>query len=370
MIIQVATTLRRRCAVLLMLVLVLAPPLPAGAQNLHHELGAPELTVLVTPVEPWLQQQVVQSIRLESALPFDALEVHLGDVEGAEIVELVRPSVREFESWGVRGHVYETSRAIFPTRSGPLRLPAVHIVGATSDRSGRVEPFERRGEPVALEVRPRAGDLDERDWLVASAVTMSEQWSTPPAALRTGQIATRTLRVRAAGVAGEHIPPLTMPVSQGIEVAAHEPVRRTEITDIGLVGYLEQTFDVRVATAQTTDISGIYLPWWHGAAGTAQRATARAYRIEPLPADVEGMVKNLLAEARVRHESRQRELLHGLYGVAGLLVLLLVLARLPGRAGRAIRRGLGTVADAAIGRRDELPDIGYPDTEGPGPRRG
>ncbi|MGB7298619.1 MAG: hypothetical protein WBD34_04820 [Burkholderiaceae bacterium] len=332
--------------------------LPCVVQAQEMRFRIPLLTVTLSPQVVRVQQQLVQSIRLESNFPFQSMRVDFGEPADAEIVELQAAGTREFKTWANAGWVYEASRAFFPARSGQLTVPAVHITGETLLPSGVRQAFDVRSEPVQLEVGTPTLDMTGEPWLVGDQVTITERWSVLPDLLRAGEIAIRTIEVRAEGVTGQHIGDLKMPVSLGLQVLPGRVSRRTEITSGTAIGFLSQDFEIRVLNDTKTDISPVQIAWWDARENRKRRSAVRAYRVEPLPADVQAIVAQIIGDEHAKRLRSARTLMWLIVGGATMLSFLSVLLLLFAPVRRVVTRQIGALADFLFGPSQSLPEIG------------
>lgn len=338
----------------------------AHSESIPHP-KLPELFVVLEPLRAHVQQQIVQRIRLQSPDPFDALVIDIGEPADADIIGLQTPRIRHFEAWGNRGFVWETARAIIPTRSGTFDMPAIRISGHVSRADGSRSPFVRQWPARTVTIEPPAVDMQNDPWLVASEVTMTEDWSAQPPALRTGDIARRTIDVVVTGIDGSRLPDLVMPVSQGITVLPGAVERSTEVTDDGLIGRLRQQFDVRIETEGVTDISPVQLAWWHADENRLQRTAVRAWRIEPLASNALERAELRIREAASDRARAQRYLAMMLFVALVLSVAGLRFVLRRDRAQQRFGRLLRHAADALLGPRVHLPllsaEVSAPDTD-------
>lgn len=340
---------RRRLAAALFAYTLFGLPCPRGFAAPYER---PELTVRVLPAQPYVQQQVVQSVSLVSLHPFEALDVTLPDVDGARVVTVVTPNVRRFHNYGLEGYAYRVVRAIFPERSGPLDLGAVRIDGEIGLKGQPDVAFRRRGDPITLDVEPIPSRFDAPVWLVARRIGIDERFSQPLHTVRGGETLERRVALTAEGVLAEQLPDLRHPAVPGLQVFTGPVTRDTEHTDDGVVGHLTQSFAIRFDTSDPVTLPSVGIDWWDGRARDARRSATPLHRVEPLPADVAQRVASAMAEARARH-ARQRASLIGV-GVAAAGLLLgggawLVLSLLHARPAdrrlrRALRHGRGPAA--------------------------
>ncbi|MGH1357171.1 MAG: hypothetical protein ACRBC3_00265 [Burkholderiaceae bacterium] len=345
------------------LIVITALTLPFSvntAAQSKRTLGKPELSVLVSNQDhARINQQIIQQIRIETAYPFDSLRVELGTIANAETVELHTPTTRAFESWGVEGFVYETSRAIFAQHPGELILPMVTARGRFTDDLGVEHSFKLSHEPETVPIQGRAIELINEPWLVASEVRISEQWSTDPHQLKAGEVAQRIVTAEVVGSLAEMITAMVMPTGTGIQVLPGPVTRRNDITDRGVTGTITQQYDVRIASEQLSDIPPMQLIWWNDQKQRVDRSTVRGWRIEPILPQRSSLVRDLLDQAQ-QGRDRGRALLLLLVVPALILTLLIrIIARRQQRWSAMMRRASKVMATSMLGPVTELPDIGF-----------
>ncbi len=300
--------------------MLISNPLLAQENSVPEE---PTLIVRITPPKPYLQEEIVQVVRVIAPHPFEELVLDLPTIPDAEIVTLQQPRNRKFQTYGGEGYIYETRRAIFPKKSGELRIPPVRISGSIGISRNEKKPFVLRSEGKVMDVRPPPDAFTEDWWLVARDVKIDQGWSQSLETLRVGDRVTRSISVTVAGVTGAHLPELEQGRSTGLTVLPGRTERSTEITPGGVVGKIERTFDIRVDVDQPINISPVRVVWWNTNTEIERRSAAPAVRLEPLPRDVEGLVSELMTEAAIARDNSRS----GIFAIAlSSLALLIGLA--------------------------------------------
>lgn len=297
--------------VLLAVVLGTAGSMPTLAQDTQVVPEKPELAVRITPPEPYVQEQIVQTIRVVAAHVFEELVLDLPPVEGADVITLQKPKTRKFATYGGEGYIFETRRAIFPRSSGKLHIPMVRVSGAVGISKNERESFALKSAPAVIEIKPPPADFSEDDWLVARKVEIEERWSKPPDELRVGDHVTRFVEATVTGATGGHIPELDHGRSSGVTILPGQIERSTEVTANQVVGKISRAFELRIDTDQPINISPVRLVWWNTDSEIEWRSAAKSVRIEALPRDVEKLVEELMAEADQAHKT-------GRYGVMAI----------------------------------------------------
>jgi hypothetical protein len=284
----------------------------------------PTLTVRLSPQEPYLQEQIVQVIRLIAPHPFEEIVLDLPPVEGAETITIQKPKNRKFETYGGEGYIYETSRAIFPKQSGRLQIPAVRISGSIAIGRNEQEAFALRQDATSLDVLPPDPSFSEDWWLVAGDVEISEAWSKPLEELRVGDHVMRKIDIAVSGVTGAHLPELEQGRSNGLTILSGRTERKTEIESGRVVGKISRTFDIRIDADQPINISPVRLVWWNTNTEREIRSAAPATRIEPLPRDVETLVASVMEQARLEQERGRLGLTAAALGLTTVIGALLI----------------------------------------------
>jgi hypothetical protein len=317
--------MRARVAIILLsLHVFLVTQLTAAAQDTQTVPDKPELSVRILPPEPYLQEQIIQTVRVVAPHAFEELVLDLPLVDGADVVTLQQPRTRKFATYGGEGYIYETKRAIFPKASGALRIPPVRVSGAVAISKDEREGFALKKEAMQLDIKPPPDAFTGPAWLVARQAEIVEHWSKPLDELRVGDHVTHTVEATVTGVTGGHLPELEHGRSSGLTILPGLSDRSTEVTPNEVIGRISRTFELRIDTDQPINISPVRLVWWNTDAEVERRSVAAAVRIEPLPRDVEGLVQELMAEAEEAHTTGR----YGVIAVAALgsIALLALLA--------------------------------------------
>ncbi len=316
---------------LLAALITLADRPPVTAQDTQVVPDKPELAVRLIPPEPYLQEQIVQTVRVVAAHVFEELVLDLPTIEGADIITLQQPKTRKFKTYGGEGYIYETRRAIFPKASGELRIPQVRVSGSIAVSKDERQSFALKSKPVLLDIKPPPADFSEPAWLVARKVEIEEHWSKPLDELRVGDHVTRTVEALVTGATGGHLPELEHGRSTGLTILPGQTERSTEITPNEVVGRISRSFELRIDTDQPINISPVRMVWWNTDTEIEWRSAAKSVRIEPLPRDVDALKRRLMSEAEEAHRIGRYGVMAlaalGCVGLAGLLAWLLVMRR-------------------------------------------
>jgi len=223
--------------------------------------------------------------------------MRLPEIGDAADVHLLGPiRVYETERAGATYEVLERSHVIVARRAGQLIVPGAVFEGAqryaevfAQGRGGALgEQAARmaRGPDRVLEVRAPP-DGAATHWLPARHLTLEQAWSRDPDALTVGAAVTRTLVLRADGLAAERLPELQMPAHPALVVHHDHPELVTEYRAEGVRGRRVQRIVLMPLAAADVALAPITVSWWDVGADTARAATlaGRTLRLHPAVAE-------------------------------------------------------------------------------------
>jgi hypothetical protein len=150
------------------------------------------------------------------------------------------------------------------------------------DPQASLGPLNVRGPRRVLEVREVPAGAGA-PWLPARALTLDESWSRDLDALSTGTPLTRTLVLRAEGLAAERLPRLEMGAHPSLRVHHDEPGLFTEYLATGVVGRRVQRIVLMPVGAGEVAVPEVRVRWWDVQADAARVASlpGRTLRLEP-----------------------------------------------------------------------------------------
>lgn len=167
---------------------------------------------------------------------------------------------------GVQFGVYERQFAIFPDVSGELVIPGTRFNGSMVDRYswGRGTPIKAVAKPIHLTVAPIASNYPSNAaWLPSRKLVLEEQFSVPPSQWQTGEAVTRTLTIRAQGIAGSQLPTIQLPIVDGVRYYPDQAKTQDMLNNFGLVGSSEQAIAMVVTKSGELVLPEVRIPWWN-----------------------------------------------------------------------------------------------------------
>lgn len=226
----------------------------------------------VDQTEVYVQAQVLLTITLQQAINLDNRAVSELDIDNAYVETLEQKSFQR-RVGGRLWQVTELRYAVFPQQSGTLSIPAITF-GARELLPGRSLLGARLGRRVALEtkpitlnVKPVPDSFPGETWLPARSLSLESSWSTPPDALGIGDSTTRRIEIKAEGLQGSQLPPITS-LGQRLNLQGlkfypdQETIEQREING-GLEGYRLQSEALVATQSGTWELPEKVIPWWN-----------------------------------------------------------------------------------------------------------
>lgn len=230
----------------------------------------------------YVQAETILTIRLYHAVAlYDDHVLTPPAPKEARVDLLGTPQVYERDVEGVRHGVIEWRYAIHPLQSGTLVLPpqtfSATLAGGIEDSSRAGQPIQLHTPALTLEVQPQPASYPpQTPWLPARSLSLTQQWNPGPEDAREGSALTRTLQVRAEGLAPGQLPPLVLPDVEGVKRYAEQPRLSMQTQARGLVGQREERIALIPATTGDKQLPPVEVVWWNTETDTLERATLPA----------------------------------------------------------------------------------------------
>ncbi len=298
----------------------------SAAQGRSSATGADAsvfLEVFADEETPYVQQQVMLTVRIFSSISWREASLSEPEFEGGEVLvqKLGEDSRYQKQRAGKNWQVIERRYALFPQQSGEIRMQALNLrlripAGRKKRRSafgggGFNDPFFDdffsnqsyrnkvvRSKPIALQVKPVPADYSGGQWLIARDIRLEESWSDDLDKLKTGEPVTRTLAIVADGVTLGQLPDLEMVEIDGLRIYPDEPVAREQATGAGILSTSSRKFAIIPVRSGDYRIPAIALKWWNSETDREEVA-----RIPPRMIKVAGSARVAAPPAPVAPES-------------------------------------------------------------------
>lgn len=242
----------------------------------------------VDNTEVYVQEQIILTITLQQAINLDNRAISELDIADT-YTEPLEQKTYQRRVGGRLWQITEIRYALFPQQSGALEIPSVSFSGREL-LPGRSLLGARLGRRIALQsqainitVKPVPADFPGDVWLPARDIQLTSQWSSPPEQLTTGDSSTRTIEIRAEGLQGSQLPPLSS-LMDGVARSGlkfypdQETIEQREIST-GIEGYRLQSEALVATTTGSWTLPELVIPWWNTRTDTLEYARLPAVNI-------------------------------------------------------------------------------------------
>lgn len=266
--------------------------------DLVVELGA-------EPRQAVVQEQVILTIKLFHAVDLREGKLTIPNLPDALVERLGEDETSEELRNGRRYKVVTRRLAVFPQKSGVLRIPPVEFNGQAVTRAGpsgssffnrpfgadpfdalfgQTKPVRARSSEISINIAPKPPDARGPWWLPAQAVTVSEAWS-PSGPFRVGEPVTRTITLEAAGLTPAQLPELPLDAPAGVKHYSDQPSKDMRTSVSGVKSVKTQKVAYIATQPGTVTLPPIDIAWWNTVTRQVEHARLPARDMVFAPAD-------------------------------------------------------------------------------------
>lgn len=248
--------------------------------------------VTATPQTPYVQQQVLLTVRLFVPQELDLVDSDFGDprVGGGDALITAAGKARERQRTerGVRERVIERTYAIFPQTHGELVIEPLTFEGQVFESSATFDnPFGQsirtwrlQSEPIPLRVKPIPPEFKGRHWLPAQSLTLVENWSEEHATLKAGEPITRSLTLLAKGLTAGQLPEIAVAMPGIVKSYPEAPVLDDHGRSEGVTGLRMEKQTLIINADGAVTLPGIRIPWWNTETDRPEEAVIAAQTLQ------------------------------------------------------------------------------------------
>lgn len=232
------------------------------------------MEVEATPESPYLQAQVLYTMRLYTRVEIAQARLNEPELADAVIEKLAEDSNFNTRVNGVDYSVTERKYALFPQKSGALTIKPLVLTAdvlannrtmsnsffnSSVTRTKRVE-----SKSITLDVKPAPATFTGAHWLPAEQLELTEQWSGDITQMKVGEPLTRTLTVRAKAATVGQLPELSMAMAHdALKSYPDQPVLQEQKNADGLLAIREEKIALMPSKAGTYQLPAIEIPWFN-----------------------------------------------------------------------------------------------------------
>ena len=290
------------------------------------------LEVQATPDKPFVQSQVIYSLRLYRRVQIAQASLSEPELKEAVIEKLGEDSNYTTQIKGVDYWVTERKYAIFPQQSGVLSIPALtlnaEIVSAQAGRNsffGQAITQNKRvsSKPITLNVQAVPEALKQAAWLSAESLQLTEQWSDSQLQVKVGEPLTRTVTLVAKGSTVGQLPELSTQIAvEGIKTYPDQPQLQEAKNNDGLTAMRQEKIAFIANKAGEYQLPAIDVAWFNSKTQQLETVHLPAVTIKALPVTeaVETQVAPTVQAPQITSVENQDQV-HLWQTIAGLLAL-------------------------------------------------
>lgn len=223
----------------------------------------------------YVQAQAILTLRIyHSVSLYDDSSLTPLQIPDARIEQLGESRTYEKDINGLRHGVIELRYAIYPQHSGQLTIPAqlfsatlvdaqpARDVDAQVPTSGKLMRVSSAELPLTVKAKPASYPADV-PWLPARSLSLSESWSPEPEHAQVGDSLTRSLTVKAEGLASSQLPPMPATDINGLRRYPDQPVLGNQHSERGLVGSREDREALVPVHSDDIELPAVEVVWWN-----------------------------------------------------------------------------------------------------------
>ena len=231
----------------------------------------------------WVQSQFVYTIRLLRTV--DIANASLSEPESSDtdaIIKKISEDNYQTTRNGIQYEVFERSYAIFPQKSGTVRINPITFEGRINAQQPRsiFDQFRMSGQikrlrskAVELNVKPAPDAVKLQDWLPASNVRLIEEWSDDINNITAGEPVTRTITIAAEGLSAVQLPDLQFENIKDLKQYPDKSVSEDKQTATGVTGLKQIKVALIPGNTGSYTLPEIRLQWWNTKTNKKEVAT-------------------------------------------------------------------------------------------------
>ncbi len=234
----------------------------------------------------WLQSQFIYKIRLFRTVSIASASISEPETSDPDaIIHPLGEDKYQTTRNGIRYEVFERSYAIFPQKSGLLKINPVTFEGRVNPTQA-ISIFDRfrmsgqlkrlRSKSVEVDVKPAPTSVNLQDWLPSSNLQIIEEWSADINNIKAGDPITRTITIAAEGLTAVQLPDFSFDDIDNLKQYPDKAAVEDRPTPTGITGLKQIKVALIPATAGNYLLPEIKLEWWNTLTNKKEVATLPA----------------------------------------------------------------------------------------------
>jgi BatD DUF11 like domain len=231
----------------------------------------------------WVQSQIVYTVRLLRTVSIAGASITDPVTSDPDaIIHKISEDNYQTTRNGIRYEVFERRYAIYPQKSGQLKINPVTFEGRVNAQqpmtifdqfrmSGQMKRL--RSKAISATIKAAPGTINLQDWLPASEVQLLEEWSDDIQNIKTGDPVTRTITIAAEGLTAVQLPDLKFEEIDGLKQYPDKPITEDRPSSTGITGLKQIKVAIIPTVADSYTLPEIKLQWWNTKTRRSEYAT-------------------------------------------------------------------------------------------------
>ncbi|QAY86579.1 BatD family protein [Pseudomonas arsenicoxydans] len=244
-------------------------------QDTANKLAPVFIDASLDQTSVYVQAQAILTLRIyHSVSLYDDSSLTPLQIPDARIEQLGETRTYEKAINGLRHGVIEMRYAIYPQLSGELTIPAQMFSATLVDTQPPQDPAAQGAKtgklmrvssaPILLTVKAKPITYPpDMPWLPARSLDLSESWNPEPDHTQVGDSLTRSLTMKAEGLASSQLPPLPATDVNGLRRYPDQPVLSNQSTERGLIGSREDREALVPGRSGAIELPAVDVVWWN-----------------------------------------------------------------------------------------------------------
>jgi len=235
------------------------------------------LEVEATPKTPYVQSQVIYTVRLFYAQNLQSASLNEPSFSGGEVLvkKLGKDHNYETQRNGKRFLVIERKYALFPQQSGITTIESLNFQAQVRGNRAPGSVFDNffnqpstrikrlRSKAIKLEVKPIPKTFKGQTWLPANEMILKDSFSEILPEFTVGEPVTRTLTLSAEGLTAGQLPEFMKFRKSTLKQYTDQPTLDEQITYQGLSSVREEKIAIIPSKVGEYTLPAIEIPWWN-----------------------------------------------------------------------------------------------------------
>ncbi len=221
----------------------------------------------------WVQSQIIYTVRLLRTVSIAGASITEPVTSDPDaIIHKISEDNYQTTRNGIRYEVFERRYAIFPQKSGQLKINPVMFEGRVNAQqpmtifdqfrmSGQLKRL--RNKAVSANIKAAPDTINLQDWLPATDVQLLEEWSDDIQNIQTGDPVTRTITIAAEGLTAVQLPDLKFGEIDGLKQYPDKPITEDRPSTSGITGLKQIKVAIIPTVAGSYTLPEIKLQWWN-----------------------------------------------------------------------------------------------------------